>query len=79
MWILVPKRGETIENEEGYILDIQKDLITINAKEDAGAFYAVQTLRQLLPEGFEGDDQNMVKTSVVTVQAALGLFMSREN
>ena len=55
---------ETIENEEGYILDIQKDLITINAKEDAGAFYAVQTLRQLLPEGFEGDDQNMVKTSI---------------
>ncbi len=34
---------------EGYRLLVQPDLITIKAAEPAGAFYAVQTLRQLLP------------------------------
>lgn len=36
--------------EEGYSLRVTPDLITIRANAAPGAFYAVQTLRQLLPE-----------------------------
>ncbi|MEO1032420.1 MAG: family 20 glycosylhydrolase [Bacteroidota bacterium] len=42
-----------IENEEGYALDISKDQIEIRASSAKGAFYAVQTFRQLLPPEFE--------------------------
>nr|WP_321224613.1 family 20 glycosylhydrolase [uncultured Psychroserpens sp.] len=44
---------DTIENDEGYQLEIQPFKIIISAKTDRGAFYAVQTLRQLLPPEFE--------------------------
>ncbi|MFT4806283.1 MAG: hexosaminidase, partial [Psychroserpens sp.] len=47
------KLDDTIENPEGYQLDIQPSSIIIRAKTDQGAFYAVQTLRQLLPPEFE--------------------------
>ena len=43
----------TIENDEGYSLEIRPNSIEIKAKTDQGAFYAVQTLRQLLPVDFE--------------------------
>lgn len=43
----------TIENDEGYSLEILPDSIEIKAKTDHGAFYAVQTLRQLLSPEFE--------------------------
>ena len=43
----------TIENDEGYSLEILPDSIEIKAKTDQGAFYAVQTLRQLLSPEFE--------------------------
>ena len=42
-----------IENEEGYILDITTNEILIQFRSPKGAFYAIQTLRQLLPESFE--------------------------
>ena len=42
-----------IEHEEGYILEIDPDKIKISAKTNKGGFYAVQTLRQLLPVSFE--------------------------
>ncbi|WP_282043926.1 beta-N-acetylhexosaminidase [Winogradskyella flava] len=45
----------TIENDEGYALKIQPNKIEIRAKKDRGAFYAVQTLRQLFPERFENE------------------------
>ena len=35
--------------EEGYILDINKNKITIKAAKPAGAFYAVQSIKQMLP------------------------------
>jgi hexosaminidase len=38
---------------EGYVLSISKNEIVIDADAAAGAFYAVQTLRQLLPPPFE--------------------------
>jgi hexosaminidase len=37
-------------NAESYVLDIKKDLITISGGGDAGLFYGVQTLTQLLEE-----------------------------
>ncbi|WP_298897006.1 family 20 glycosylhydrolase [uncultured Psychroserpens sp.] len=43
----------SIDNSEGYKLDVGTKSITIKAKTDQGAFYAVQSLRQLLPIGFE--------------------------
>ncbi len=39
--------------QEGYELDISEEKITINASEDIGAFYAVQTLRQLMDPQLE--------------------------
>jgi hexosaminidase len=39
--------------EEGYQLDITPDGITITASKEAGVFYGIQTLRQLLPPSIE--------------------------
>ncbi|NUQ22604.1 MAG: beta-N-acetylhexosaminidase [Saprospiraceae bacterium] len=44
---------ESKTNPEGYKLVITPERIDIKASEAAGAFYAVQTLRQLLPEAIE--------------------------
>lgn len=35
--------------DEGYILDIKPENIIIHAKNDAGFFYAIQTLKQIIP------------------------------
>jgi len=43
----------TIENDEGYLLKVSSDKIQIKASTDQGAFYAVQTLRQLMPSTLE--------------------------
>ena len=42
-----------IKNSEGYNLEILSNKIKIRARTDQGAFYAVQSLRQLLPSTFE--------------------------
>ncbi len=42
--------------DEGYTLSITQEGITIEAKAYAGFFYALQTLRQLLPAAIYGDD-----------------------
>lgn len=55
---------KTIENNEGYKLNIEPYQITISAKTDQGAFYAVQTLRQLLPPEFENSSISEEKTSI---------------
>lgn len=55
---------ETIENDEGYTIEILQYQIKIKAKTDKGAFYAVQTLRQLLPEGFENHTLLKEKISI---------------
>jgi len=46
-------KDSTIENPEGYKLTVSPERIEIKAKTDRGAFYAVQSLRQLLPATFE--------------------------
>nr|WP_321230406.1 family 20 glycosylhydrolase [uncultured Psychroserpens sp.] len=55
---------DTIENPEGYRLNIQPFKIIISAKTDQGAFYAVQTLRQLLPPEFENGSFSEEKISI---------------
>ena len=46
-------KDSSIVDPEGYKLDISRDGIEIKATTDQGAFYAVQSLRQLLPVEFE--------------------------
>ncbi|WP_347922162.1 family 20 glycosylhydrolase [Pontimicrobium sp. SW4] len=47
-------KDENLTNE-GYSLEILPKSINIKAKTDQGAFYAVQSLRQLLPSEFENN------------------------
>lgn len=44
----------SITSEEGYVLEVKANAVIIRAKTAAGAFYAVQTLRQLFPIEFGG-------------------------
>ncbi len=48
---------KTIENTEGYTLEINPYDITIKAADAAGAFYAMQTLNQLIPIGKKGKEK----------------------
>ena len=49
------KEDAQIADSEGYILDINQDVISIRACSPAGAFYALQTLRQFSLDSFSGD------------------------
>lgn len=62
---LVFIKDESITNNEGYVLEITPSKIKIKAKTDQGAFYAVQSLRQLLPVNFEKDT---LKETEVAIQ-----------
>ncbi|MFN0035059.1 MAG: family 20 glycosylhydrolase [Saprospiraceae bacterium] len=44
----------SIVSDEGYALEVKTNAVLIRAKTAAGAFYAVQTLRQLFPPEFGG-------------------------
>lgn len=50
---------------DAYVLQINHGIILIEAKNSAGAFYGVQTLRQLLPVAFETSDG--YKESTITL------------
>lgn len=47
-------QDDRVASEEGYTLEVKSSAVVIRAKTPAGAFYAVQTLRQLLPPEFGG-------------------------
>jgi hexosaminidase len=47
--LFTQNNADSTLGEEGYILQITPDNIVIRAKTDAGFFYAIQSLRQLLP------------------------------
>jgi hexosaminidase len=59
------KKDVTIKNPEGYKLKVSNKEILISASSPKGAFYAVQSLRQLLPASFEN---NTYKEKTVAVQ-----------
>jgi len=42
-----------LNNDEAYKIEIKKNGITITSGDNKGAFYAIQTLRQLIPASFE--------------------------
>lgn len=44
-----------IKNDEGYTLEVSKNEISIQAKTEKGAFYAVQSLLQLFPIKIDGN------------------------
>jgi hexosaminidase len=46
-------QNDQLANAEGYVLNVTPELITIDAGTAAGAFYAFQTLRQMLPSEVE--------------------------
>lgn len=50
---IIFEQDASISNEEGYVLDVNQSGVTIKAATFKGAFYAVQTLRQLLPVTLE--------------------------
>ena len=50
---IIFKQDTSITNEEGYVLDVNQNGVIIKASTIKGAFYAVQTLRQLLPNALE--------------------------
>ena len=56
-----------IESMEGYILEITPEQIKIKARHDQGAFYAVQTLRQLLSPEFENGSYSKNKAFIRSI------------
>jgi len=49
---------------EGYLLTVQQDNITLRANKPAGIFNGFQTLRQLFQPEFEKDNQNLTSVSI---------------
>ena len=60
------EKDTSIKNKEAYNLKVTPSKITISASNSKGAFYGVQSLRQLLPASFEN---NTFKENNVQVQA----------
>ena len=60
----------SIINDEAYELSITTNVISIKANGDKGAFYAVQSLRQLLPISFENKTfvENEVKIPTLFIK-----------
>ncbi|WP_335975425.1 beta-N-acetylhexosaminidase [Gaetbulibacter jejuensis] len=57
-------KDDSIENPEGYLLEILPKSIVIKTKTDQGAFYAIQSLRQLLPAKFENKTLSEAKALI---------------
>lgn len=60
----------SIAHEEGYSLTVTPFDVTIRAKTGAGAFYAVQTLRQLMPVAAEGGVMDSLSIPCVEITDA---------
>lgn len=55
----------SVTNIEGYILSVNRKGVSIKARSAVGLFYAVQTIRQLLPADVEKD--SVIKDIILTV------------
>ncbi|AFL80586.1 N-acetyl-beta-hexosaminidase [Aequorivita sublithincola DSM 14238] len=58
-------KNDASQPSEGYFLDISDSKIVIKASDASGAFYAVQTLRQLLPPQLEAKDSTKEQSFTV--------------
>ncbi|MDB4279723.1 glycoside hydrolase family 20 zincin-like fold domain-containing protein, partial [Paraglaciecola sp.] len=56
---------DTLLPKEGYTLTISKKRITIKASDGAGAFYATQSLRYILPPDLEQEHTSGVDTITI--------------
>ncbi len=57
-------KSNDLKNNESYVLEISPDEIRIKAKSGQGAFYAVQSLRQILPVEFENGTYKKKKVKI---------------
>ena len=64
---IVLKLDDTIENEEGYALNVAFDKIEISGKNAKGVFYGIQTLRQLMPASMEAGDGTLKELTIPSV------------
>ena len=60
--------SDSVEQEEGYRLDVTPENITITAKTEQGLFYGIQTLRQLLPPEIESNTSKTMDWTVPSVK-----------
>ncbi len=65
------KKDPSIKSAEGYKLSISAQGIAVSAKEGAGIFHAIETIRQLLPVEIEtGSDATSLALPAVTIEDA---------
>lgn len=62
------KKDASIKNEEGYTLKVTSEEIIISASSPKGAFYGVQSLRQLLPASFENNSYTKKSVAIQNVE-----------
>jgi len=58
------KLDTSITNEEGYVLSINYNQITISGKTSKGVFYGIQTLNQLIP--LTNDNEVLIPAATIT-------------
>lgn len=61
---IVFRQSDAVSHEEGYRFTSNASGVLIEARTGAGAFYGMQTLRQLLPAEIEGDTRKLADWSV---------------
>ncbi len=63
-------KDNSLTNDEAYTLEVTSSAITIKAKTAKGAFYGVQSLRQLLPISFENGSylENKVPVQNISIK-----------
>lgn len=73
-YISLSVEGGTIENDEGYQLDVFEDDIAISAPSATGLFYGVQTLKQLLPPEVYQSDYSLVPANTTWRVTAVSIM-----
>jgi hexosaminidase len=66
--ILVLEKAAMQVGSEGYSVEVKSNQIKIEAKEPAGIFYGLQTIRQLLPERIEKTNKKQINWKIPAVK-----------
>lgn len=59
---------DSVESEEGYVLNVDYEKITVTARTPKGVFYGLQTLRQLMPAETETTSVNELTIPAVSIK-----------